>query len=299
MGAKADISLTVLGRPTAARNTHPLRILLRKSPVGALSLLILVCVVCVAVLAPVLAPYDPLSTNMSVARQPPSAAHWLGTDHLGRDALSRLIYGTRITLVVVLSSVLIGDGIGFIWGLASGYIGGRFDLLGQRLLDVKMAFPSLILAMLLLAGLGSGLPTVIIAIAITRIPLTTRTIRSVVLSIKQMPYVEAAESIGATKWRIATRHIMPQCIAPLLVVVSFSLGTAIFTEAALSFLGVGVPPPAPSWGSMLSGVLADSFKPQWWLVLFPGLAITITITAANLLGDALRDLLDPRLRQRM
>jgi ABC-type dipeptide/oligopeptide/nickel transport system permease subunit len=288
----------MIGEPRQ-KKVNRLFSLIRKSPVGAISLLVLLTVVCIAIFAPVIAPYDPLSTNLRVARQAPSAAHWLGTDHLGRDTLSRLIYGTRITLVVVLSSVMIGDTIGFVWGLFTGYIAGKFDLLGQRLLDILMAFPSLILAMLLLAGVGSGLLTVIIAIAITRIPLTTRTIRSVVLSIKQMTYVEAAASIGASDWRIITRHIMPQCIAPLLVVVSFSLGTAIFTEAALSFLGVGVPPPAPSWGSMLSGVLAQSFKPEWWLVLFPGLAITVTITAANLLGDALRDLLDPRLRQRM
>lgn len=271
----------------------------RRSPVGAVSLAILTLVVLTAVFADVIAPHDPLRTNVIVARQPPSSDHWMGTDHLGRDTLSRMIHGTRITLIVVLASVLIGDLIGFTWGMVSGYLGGRFDLFGQRLLDILMAFPALILAMLLLAGMGSGMHTVIVAIAITRIPLTTRTVRSVVLTVNQMSYIEAVRSVGATPTRIIVKHVMPQCFAPLLVVVSFSLGSAIFAEAALSFLGVGLPPPAPTWGGMLSGVLAESFRPQWWLVLFPGLAITITITATNLLGDALRDILDPRLRSRV
>jgi ABC-type dipeptide/oligopeptide/nickel transport system permease subunit len=180
--------------------------------------------------------------------------------------------------------------------LVTGYLGHRFDMLSQRALDLLMAFPSLILAMLLLAGLGSGLHTVIIAIAVTRIPLTTRVIRSVVLTTKEMAYVEAARAIGMRQWRIMAIHVARQCVAPLLVIASFNLGTAIFAEAALSFLGLGTPPPAPTWGGELGAVLAGSFRPPWWLVLFPGLAITITIAAANLLGDALRDFLDPRLK---
>ena len=271
----------------------------RSAPAGALSLSLLVFVLFVAIFADQLAPYDPLSTSMKDARQPPSAQYLLGTDHLGRDVLSRLIYGTRVTLTVVLTSVLIGDLIGFLWGLTSGYVGRSLDLFSQRLLDILMAFPALILAMLLLAGLGAGLHTVIVAIAVTRVPLTTRVIRSVTLATKEMTYITAAESVGAASWRIMLRHVAPQCMAPLLVIASFNLGTAIFAEAALNFLGVGLPPPAPTWGSMLGGVLAEQFRPQWWLLLFPGLLITLTITATNLLGDALRDFLDPRVKRQV
>jgi peptide/nickel transport system permease protein len=286
-------------RPARPLRLGELRRFARGSPIGAVSLAFLLFVLSVAVFADRLAPRDPLTTSMGVARQPPSLRYPLGTDHLGRDALSRLIHGTRVTLTVVLTSVLIGDTIGFLWGLTSGYLGRRFDLLSQRLLDILMAFPALILAMLLLAGLGAGLHTVIVAIAVTRVPLTTRVIRSVTLAVKEMTYVTAAEAVGATSLRIMARHVAPQCVAPLLVIASFNLGTAIFAEAALNFLGVGLPPPAPTWGSMLGGVLAEQFRPQWWLLLFPGLAITLTITATNLLGDALRDFLDPRVKRQL
>ncbi len=269
---------------------------LRASPLGAASALFLVIVVLVATFAPQLAPYDPLRANYAAVRTPPGPHHLLGTDHLGRDALSRLIHGARITLLVAMTSVLLGDSVGFLWGLTSGYLGRRFDMISQRLLEVLLSFPALILAMLLLTGLGSGLHTVIIAIAVTRVPLSARVIRSVVLSIKELAYIDAARASGAPLLRILPRHVAPQCLAPLLVIVSLNLGSAIFAESALSFLGVGVPPPAPSWGNMLGGVLAEAFKPPWWMVIFPGVAITLTIMSANLLGDTLRDILDPRLR---
>ncbi len=269
----------------------------RSSPLGAACALFLVVVALVAIFANQLAPYDPLRANYAVVRTPPSPQHLLGTDHLGRDALSRLIYGARITLLVSLSSVLLGDSVGFLWGLTSGYVGSRYDMVSQRFLEVLLSFPALILAMLLLTGLGSGLHTVVIAIAVTRVPLSARVIRSVVLSIKELAYIDAARASGARSLRIMPRHVAPQCIAPLLVIVSLNLGTAIFAESALSFLGLGVPPPAPSWGNMLGGVLAEAFKPPWWMVIFPGVAITLTIMSANLLGDTLRDFLDPRLRR--
>lgn len=281
------------------RRATGLRRFAQVSPVGAISLALLLFVLFVAAFADQLAPRDPLTTSLTIARRPPSLQNWLGTDNLGRDVLSRLIHGTRVTMTVVLISVALGDTIGFLWGLTSGYLGNRFDLLSQRLLDILMAFPALILAMLLLTGLGAGLHTVIVAIAVTRVPLTTRVIRSVTLSVKEQVYVTAAQSVGATSLRIMARHVAPQCVAPLLVILSFNLGTAIFAEAALNFLGVGLPPPAPTWGSMLGGVLAETFRPQWWLLLFPGLAITLTITATNLLGDALRDFLDPHLKRQM
>jgi peptide/nickel transport system permease protein len=286
-------------RPPKGGRVSGLRRFAQVSPAGAVSLALLLFVLFVAAFADQLAPRDPLSTSLPIARRPPSLQNLLGTDNLGRDVLSRLIHGTRVTMTVVLVSVFLGDTIGFLWGLTSGYLGNRFDLLSQRVLDVLMAFPALILAMLLLTGLGAGLHTVIVAIAVTRVPLTTRVIRSVTLAVKEQVFVTAAQSIGAGSLRIMARHVAPQCIAPLLVIVSFNLGSAIFAEAALNFLGVGLPPPAPTWGSMLGGVLAETFRPQWWLLLFPGLAITVTITATNLLGDALRDFLDPRMKRQM
>ena len=183
--------------------------------------------------------------------------------------------------------------------MISGFLGRRFDLFSQRVIDILMSFPSLILALMLLVVLGAGIETVIVAIASTQIPAATRITRSVVLSVREAMYVEAARSIGVNNLRLMVRHVAPQVAAPILVVATLHLGGAIFAESALSFLGLGIPPPAPSWGNMLGGVTAAAFKPPWWLVVFPGLAITLTIMAANLFGDALRDFLDPKLRQRI
>jgi peptide/nickel transport system permease protein len=268
----------------------------RSSPLGGLSALLLLLLASVAVLAERVAPHNPLTANYALTRDPPLGRHVLGTDHLGRDVLSRIIFGARVTLMVAISSVLLGDTIGFVWGVASGYLGGRVDLLSQRVLDVLMSLPALILALLLMASLGAGLSTVIIAIAVTRVPLSTRVVRSMVLSVKELSYVEAARMLGASGARVMARHVAPQCVAPFLIITTGHLGAAIFIEAALSFVGVGVPPPTPSWGNMLGGVLAEAFKPPWWMVVFPGTAITVTILAANLFGDALRDFLDPKLR---
>ena len=268
----------------------------RSSPLGGLCALLLLVLASVAVLAERLAPHNPLTTDYAVTRDPPLGHHVLGTDHLGRDVLSRIIFGARVTLLVAISSVLLGDTIGFIWGVASGYLGGRVDLISQRVLDVLMSLPALILALLLMAALGAGLSTVIIAIAVTRVPLSTRVVRSMVLSVKELSYVEAARMLGASGARVMARHVAPQCVAPFLIISTGHLGAAIFIEAALSFVGVGVPPPTPSWGNMLGGVLAEAFRPPWWMVVFPGTAITVTILAVNLFGDALRDFLDPKLK---
>jgi peptide/nickel transport system permease protein len=268
----------------------------RASPTGGACALFLLALLALALLAQRLAPYDPLVADYSRIRLPPTAAHLLGTDDLGRDILSRIMYGGRVTLAVALASVLLGDTIGFAWGVVSGYFGGRADLLSQRVLDVLMAFPSLILALLLMAGLGAGIQTVVIAIAVTRVPMSTRVIRSMVLSLKELQYVEAARGLGVSSLRIMAFHVAPQCVASFVIIASAHLGVAVFTESALSFLGVGVPPPTPSWGNMLGGVLSQAFRPPWWMVLYPGIAITVTILAANLFGDALRDYFDPRLR---
>jgi ABC-type dipeptide/oligopeptide/nickel transport system permease subunit len=271
----------------------------RSSPLGALSLVFLVGMMLVAVFADHLAPHDPITANYAISRRGPMSGHPLGADHMGRDVLSRIIFGARISLFVGLVSVLLGDSLGLLWGVLSGYLGGRVDLLSQRALDSLQAFPGLILAMLLLVGLGAGLPTVVIAIAVTRIPISTRVIRSVTLAVKEAAFVDAARTLGASTPRIMLRHIAPQCVAPFLVVVTANVGVAIATEAALSFLGVGVPPPTPTWGNMLGGVLAEAFRPRWWLVVFPGLALTLTVVTANLFGDAIRDFLDPKLRGRV
>lgn len=271
----------------------------RVSAMPVLAVGIVLTIIVVAIFADRVAPYDPLEGNYSVVRQPPTAQHLLGTDDIGRDVLSRLIYGARTSLLVGFGSVLVGDLVGLIWGVSSGYIGRRFDLLSQRLLEVVLAFPGLILATMLLLVMGAGVTTVIVAIAVTRVPASTRVIRSVALATKEMVYVDAARVAGATTPRIMIRHIAPACIAPFLVIFSASLGIAITTEAALSFVGVGVPPPAPSWGTMLSGAAVGKFNPLWWLAVFPGLAITITVLAINLAGDSLRDFLDPQLRRRV
>ena len=199
--------------------------------------------------------------------------------------------------MVAVLAVLLGDGVGLIWGTASGYLGGKFDIIGQRFLDLLMSFPVLILAMLLLLWLGAGVHTVIVAIAITRIPTSTRVIRSVVLGVKENIYVDAARAIGASDLRIMTLHIAPQVMAPFLILATAHLGTVIVTEASLGFLGLGIPPPTPSWGNMLGGA-ASVFKPKWWLVVFPGAAITITVLSFNMFGDSIRDVLDPKLRGR-
>ena len=272
---------------------------MRSSPIGAFGVVLLIFIGIVGLVPGLFAPYDPDKIFFDSLKTPPSSEHWAGTDFLARDSLSRIFYGARVTLIVAIISIFIGDVLGFIWGVATGYLGKRFDLISQRILDMFIAFPTIILALLILAALGAGLFTIIAAIALIRIPGTARVIRSVALSVKESQFVEAASAIGASEFRVMFRHVAPQCFAPLLIVASAGLGSAIFTEAALSFLGMGVPPPTPTWGNMLGGVLNELFQPPWWLVIFPGVAITLTVLAFNLFGDALRDYLDPRLRGRL
>ena len=271
----------------------------RRNPVGAVSGLLLLAIVVTAIGAPLIAPYDPVfDTDYAQLRVAPNSSHVMGTDHIGRDVLSRAIHGSRVALLVAFIAVLIGDTFGAVWGIAAGYLGGKFDMFSQRILEIMMSFPTLVLAMLLLLGLGAGIKTVIIAIAVTRIPIAVRVIRSVVLGVKEYAYVEAATAIAATKLRIMVVHIGPQCIAPWLVLATAHLGSVIILEASLGFLGVGIPPPTATWGNMLGGSVAASISPKWWLVVAPGIAITITVLAFNLFGDAMRDALDPKLRGR-
>jgi peptide/nickel transport system permease protein len=250
--------------------------------------------VLVAILAPMLAPRDPLKTDFRRMARPPDAVGWFGTDQVGRDTLSRVIHGARVSLFVAFAAVLLGTTVGSVWGLASGYLGGRFDLVSQRVMEILQSFPDLILAMAISMAIGTGIQAVIVAIAITRLPFGGRAVRSVALTVKELAYVEAGRSSGASQVRIMALHVLPQCLAPYLVLATTHLGVAIVIEAALGFLGVGIPPPTPTWGNMLAESLT-SLVPHWWLVLFPGLAITVTVLAFNLFGDGVRDLLDPRL----
>jgi peptide/nickel transport system permease protein len=268
----------------------------RRSPMSAFWGLIAAAIIIMAVAAPVLAPYEPLKSDFRAMSKPPNERHYFGTDQIGRDVLSRVIYGSRASLTVALGAVLFGTTLGALWGLASGYFGGRFDIVSQRVIEFLQSFPDLILAMAIAMALGAGFGTVIVAIAITRIPFGGRVIRAVVMSLKELSYVEAARGLGASHLRIMARHILPQCVAPYLIRATTHLGVAIIIEAALGFLGVGIPPPTPTWGNMLADSLNAGLVPPWWLVLFPGAAITITVLAFNLLGDGIRDMLDPRLR---
>jgi ABC-type dipeptide/oligopeptide/nickel transport system permease subunit len=269
---------------------------IRRSPLSAFWGCIAAAIIVIAVAAPALAPYEPLKSDFRAMSKPPNERHYFGTDQIGRDVLSRVIYGSRASLTVAIGAVLFGTTLGALWGLASGYFGGRFDIVSQRIIEFLQSFPDLILAMAIAMALGAGFGTVIVAIAITRIPFGGRVIRAVVLSLKEMSYVEAARGLGASHRRIMLRHILPQCVAPYLILATTHLGVAIIIEAALGFLGVGIPPPTPTWGNMLADSLNAGLVPPWWLVLFPGLAITITVLAFNLLGDGVRDILDPRLR---
>ena len=268
----------------------------RRSPLSAFWGVVAVSIIVVAIVAPLITPYGPLRSDFRHMTKPPDALHYFGTDQIGRDTLTRVIYGSRTSLAVAFGAVLLGTTSGALWGLASGFFGGRFDLISQRIIEFLQSFPDLILAMAIAMALGAGTGTVIVAIAITRIPFGGRIIRSVVLSLKEMSYVEAARGLGASNLRLMVRHILPQCIAPYLILATTHLGVAIIIEASLGFLGVGIPPPTPTWGNMLADALNSGLVPPWWLVLFPGAAITLTVLAFNLLGDGIRDVLDPRLR---
>jgi peptide/nickel transport system permease protein len=266
----------------------------RRNKLSVVGGIVGVLVVAIALTAPWIAPRDPLKADFRRMNKPPDAQSFFGTDQVGRDSLSRVMYGARISLFVAFCAVLLGTTVGSLWGVACGYLGGRFDLVSQRIMEVLQAFPDLILAMAISMAIGTGLPAVIAAIAVTRLPFGGRVIRSVAITVREMPFVEAGRAAGASQLRVMTRHVLPQCVAPYLVLATTHLGVAIVIEAALGFLGVGVPPPTPTWGNMLADAITG-LVPHWWLVLFPGLAITVTVLAFNLLGDGIRDTLDPKL----
>ncbi|HLF50064.1 MAG TPA: ABC transporter permease [Methylomirabilota bacterium] len=268
----------------------------RKKPLGAAGGVVTVLIVLTAVFANQLQTYDPIATEAAQTLAPPGGEHWLGTDHLGRDIYSRIVHGARVSLIVGVASTLLGSVLGGIIGLLSGYAGGKTDLITQRVMDILQGLPLLVLALVVSAALGPSIQNVILAISVPIIPRAARVIRSSVLSIREMQYVEAARALGLKHARIAFRHILPNTVGPFIVLCTAQLGSAILVEAALSFLGLGVPEPYPSWGRMLSVSAAEYAQKAPHLVIFPGLAISLAVFGSNLLGDALRDTLDPRLR---
>ncbi|MDO9059870.1 MAG: ABC transporter permease [Bradyrhizobium sp.] len=286
-------------RRAGAHSTHgwrKLTYLARRHMLGAIGLVIMVLFVLAALLADFIGRYDPLSVDSMQRLAPPSAQHWLGTDSFGRDVWSRIVHGARISLAVGVGSTLLGSSIGVIVGLASGYLSGWVDLVFQRITDILQALPLLVLALVMTAALGPSLPNVIIAIAIPLIPTVARVIRANTLALRELPFIEAAKSIGMSETRIALRHVLPNTLAPLIVLATAQLGSTILTEASLSFLGLGIPEPYPSWGRMLSESAAEYVRTAPWLVIFPGIAISLAVFGTNLFGDALRDFLDPRQR---
>jgi peptide/nickel transport system permease protein len=273
-----------------------IRFLARRYPLGAFGAVIMAVCVFAALFAPYITVYDPLSTNAAFSLARPSAQHWLGCDFMGRDVYSRIVYGARISLAVGIGSLSLGLTCGVLIGLTSGYLGGWIDLAAQRLIDILQSLPLLVMALLMTASLGPSLRNTIIAISIALIPSSARVVRSTTLSLREQPFVESAKAIGMSEVRIAFRHVLPNTLAPLIVLGTAQLGATILIEATLSFLGLGVPEPHPSWGRMLSESAAEYVRTAPWLVIFPGLAISLVVFGTNLFGDALRDLLDPRQR---
>ena len=268
----------------------------RRYPLGAVGAIIVTIFILTAALADIIAPVDPTATNSKFSLAAPSHMFWLGADFMGRDMYSRIVHGARISLAVGAGAMGLGAIIGISVGLASGYLGGWFDLLVQRLLDIMQALSLLVMAIVMAASLGPSLRNTIFAIAIPLVPTVARVVRSSTLSLREQPFVEAARAVGMGEVRIAVRHVLPNTLAPLIVLATAQLGSAILVEASLSFLGLGIPEPYPSWGRMLSESAAEYVRTAPWLVIFPGVAISLTVFGTNLLGDALRDILDPRQR---
>lgn len=268
----------------------------RRHPLGAVGAGIIVLMLVVAGAAPLIAPYDPVATDFASMLARPSAHHWLGTDTFGRDVLSRLIYGSRTALLVGFGASVLGATLGAILGVASAYFAGRVDLYLQRVMDIFLSFPLIILALALVAILGNALPNLITAIMVPMIPRCALVIRSSALAIREMPYVDAARAAGFRHGRIILRHMLPNVMAPYLIMITAFLGQAILLEASLSFLGLGVQEPTAAWGLMLRGAAVEFAEAAPWMAIFPGLAISLSVFAFNLFGDSLRDALDPRLK---
>ena len=268
----------------------------RRWRLGAAGAAIIVVMLLCAMAAPLVAPYHPLETDFAAQFSPPTLVHWLGTDAFGRDLLSRLIYGSRTALLVGFASAYVGATLGALIGVASAYFGGRIDLLIQRVVDLFLAFPIIILALAVVSILGTGVSNVIMAITVPMIPNCARVVRASALAVRQMPYVDAARAAGFGHGRIIFRHMLPNVMAPYLIMLTAYVGQAILLEASLSFLGLGVAEPTAAWGLMLRGAAVEFAETAPWMAIFPGLAISLGVFAFNLFGDSLRDALDPKLR---
>jgi peptide/nickel transport system permease protein len=268
----------------------------RARPLGGVGAAVILLMIAAALLANFLAPYDPLENDYGAMLQAPGARHWLGTDSFGRDVLSRLLYGSRTALWVGFGSAFVGTSLGALIGASCAYFGGKVDLLIQRLMDIVLSFPLIVLALVVVAVLGSGVWNVILAISIPMIPRAALVVRSSALALRQMLFVEAALVLGSSHWRIISRHILPNVMAPYLIMLTAFLGQAVLLEASLSFLGLGVAEPVAAWGLMLRGAAVEFAERAPWMALFPGLAISLAVFAFNVFGDSLRDALDPKLR---
>jgi peptide/nickel transport system permease protein len=270
----------------------------RREPLGAFGMLIVLIMAVTGLFAEELAPYSPTANDFLAMTEAPSWAHWLGTDQFGRDLLSRIIFGARTALIVGLTSAIVGGVAGLVLGVASAYFGGPLDLALQRIFDIVMAFPLIIMALAMVAIFGTGVHNVIVAITIPLIPRCARVVRSSALAIREIPYVDAARACGYSHSRIILRHMVPNVMAPFLIMLTAFVGQAILAEASLSYLGLGVQEPTPAWGLMLQGGAEEYASTAPWIAVFPGLAIALTVFGVSLFGDALRDVLDPKLRER-
>ena len=270
--------------------------LVKEKPLGTVGGVIVLLLLFTGIFADLLAPYGLNETNVAENLQPSSAKYWLGTDNLGRDMLSNIIYGARISMIVGLSAAILATINSSIIGILCGYIGGKFDLAVQRLVDIWMGVPQIILLIIIMSIIGPGIWQVIVVLGVSWGIIGSRIVRGAVIGIKENVYVEAANAIGCSTTRILTRHILPNIMAPTIILFTVRVANAILTEAALSFLGFGIPPPTPSWGGMLSGSGRAYMFQAPWMVVWPGLALSIVVFGVNMFGDALRDILDPRLR---
>jgi peptide/nickel transport system permease protein len=268
----------------------------RRNPLGAAGALVIIVMFILAALADLIAPYNPLANAYDRLHSPPSLENWFGTDQFGRDVFSRIVYGSRTALLVGFVSSVVGASIGLVLGVASAYFGGKVDLIFQRVLDVFMAFPLIIMALAVIAIFGTGAENVIIAITIPFIPRCARVVRSSALAIREMPYIDAARANGFSHSRIILRHMVPNVMAPFLIMITAFVGQAILLEASLSYLGLGVQEPTPAWGLMLQGGAEEYAESAPWIAIFPGLAISLAVFGFSLFGDAIRDELDPKLR---
>jgi peptide/nickel transport system permease protein len=270
----------------------------RREPLGAFGAVLVLIIAVTGLSAELIAPYSATANDFASMTEAPSWTHWLGTDQFGRDLLSRIIFGARTALIVGLTSAFVGGFAGLVLGVASAYFGGRIDLIFQRIFDIVMAFPLIIMALAVVAIFGTGVHNVIVAITIPLIPRCARVVRSSALAIREIPYVDAARACGYSHARIILRHMVPNVMAPFLIMLTAFVGQAILAEASLSYLGLGVQEPTPAWGLMLQGGAEEYASTAPWIAIFPGLAIALTVFGVSLFGDALRDVLDPKLRER-